>query len=169
MQGGLRQRRGPARRSRWQSTPDLVKKSRYSGSTVRAVLVETGQNLRLVVPLSWTDLKPRLLPAQHSGRPVYLLSEALLELAAWVQARASGKGSEEVGYRDEEDETSGRETGGRDGEQGRATASGTGEPWESSRLCSRRHDPAFAVVEQAGSPSAAGRSHGTGPKEGGEP
>jgi len=136
----------------------------------RAVLVETNQHLRLIVPLAWTDLKPRLLPAEHRGRPVYLLSEALLQLAAWVQARASGKDSEEVGYRDEEDETLGRETGGRDGEQGRAAASETGEPRESSRLCSRRHDPALAVVEQAGSPEPAGRSpSGTGQKQGGEP
>ena len=136
----------------------------------RAVRIETDQQLRLIVPLAWTDLKPRLLPAEHIGRPVHLLSEALLELAAWVVARESGRDSEEVGHRDGEDETLGRETGGRDGEQERATAREASELGESRPVCSRqqRDQPAVAVVEQASSPAVAGRSRGAGRQKGGE-
>ena len=131
----------------------------------RAVRIETDQHLRLIVPLAWTDLAPRLLAAEHNGRPLHLLPEGLLELAAWVEARVFGRGSEEVGHHHEGDET-----GGRNGEQGRAAAREASEPGESRPVCSRqqRDQPAVAVVEQASSPAVAGRSRGAGRQKGGE-
>jgi len=133
------------------------------------VRIETDQHLRLIVPLAWTDLKPRLLPAEHAGRPVHLLCDGLLELATWVEARVSGKGSEEVGHRDGEDETLGRETGGRDGEQGRTVAREAAKPEGSRPVRKQRgNQPAVAVVEQASSPEVAGRSRGAGRQKGGE-
>ena len=135
-----------------------------------AVRIETDQHLRLIVPLGWTDLQPRPLPVEHAGRPVHLLSGALLELVAWVEARLSGQGSEEVGHHHEGDETLRDETGGRDGDQGRAAAREAAEPGESRGVCSRqgRNQPALAMVEQAGSREATGRSRRAGRQEGGE-
>jgi hypothetical protein len=80
---------------------ELAVRSSYGPDIVQA---ETGEGELRLLPLAWTSLRPRRAPLDHLGQAVRLDPEALLELAAWVEARkgrsasaGSGKLAPEIG------------------------------------------------------------------------
>jgi hypothetical protein len=131
----------------------------YGASAVR---VETQAGQCLILPLDWTDLKPRAWLVERAGRTVHLAPDALRDLAAWVEARAAC--DRKVGPFEKCGESRGP-----DGEQ-RPSDEFTANELRPSRAADRperRHPPAAALVEQARAPNAACRRHGGGePKRG---
>lgn len=102
------------------------------------VLAETGDGELRQLPVTWTSLRPRRNPLDHRGQAVRLDPAALLELAAWVGARAGlstrtdgEKLASEIGT----------------GENGRQDVQGT----------RRDADAADALVGQARTPDAGSR------------
>lgn len=53
----------------------------------RGIRVEAEDGLRFLVPVEWTNLRPRPAPPERDGRSVRLTVGALLQISKWVGAR----------------------------------------------------------------------------------
>lgn len=122
------------------------------------VLVQASDGRHFMLPTGWTDLKPpALVAAVHKGQAVHLAPDALLELAAWIEARGADEDCKEVGHFDKRGESRGP-----DGQQRPSDGLTSGKPQRSATTNGRgrRRRPAAALVEQARSPDARRRQDG---------
>ncbi|MCP3882754.1 MAG: hypothetical protein GY701_30820 [Sulfitobacter sp.] len=53
-----------------------------------SVRVEADDGERFILPVAWTNLRPRSAPLQWEGRSVVLAPSTLLAVDAWVAARS---------------------------------------------------------------------------------
>jgi len=60
-----------------------------------AVFVERDDGDKRLIPVAWTDLRPRPEPLQVRGRSVRLAPAAARELSAWVAERSPRSTGEE--------------------------------------------------------------------------
>jgi hypothetical protein len=111
----------------------------HSSYGPEAVWAETRDGKLRLLPLAWTSLRPRGEPLVHKGQAVRLAPEALLELAAWVGARAA---------RSEPSPGEGEKF---------APLNDSGNKARHGRGSSRRAVPAAAVVGEARSHESGGR------------
>jgi hypothetical protein len=137
---------------------EFVVRWSYGTGSVR---LETAQGRQLIVPLEWTDLRPRVLQTLHAGRTVHLEPVALQELARWVEARAAARGHKKLGHFDKCEQSLRP-----DGEQRRSETRTTSKRQNAvADGESGRHRSTAAVVEQAGAPDDARRRRGGHPRK----
>ncbi len=128
-----------------------------------ALWVETSEGILTIIPVAWTDWRPRPAALELDGKPVRLAPEAMKLLSAWVAGRSRGSKCKKVG-------SSSRSVPGVHPDAAANESEGHGK---ASRVPARvrvqqsSHRSAAAVVEQAGTPDADRGSDSQTTKRGG--